>query len=196
MIRAVLPADFGTVCDLTARAFTKYEPMCKARRVTLAEFRAAYDRLQSDCCSSGYSFLACEEDSIAAVSLALPYVQYAKFKLEVPIPSLEPMEQMIEWASKLPCRAEDTLAWSFIATDERFLHRGYARKLLEKTLDAAIRAGFKHVIADASHSATQRLCQSQGFEPLERVSYSRLECFRQIQDPEELVRYIKNIGDG
>jgi GNAT superfamily N-acetyltransferase len=194
MLRPIVPADVGTVCDLTARAFIRNEPMCLARKVTIREFRTAYDKLQTDCCLSGYSFLIHEEDSIAAVSLSLPYVQYADFDLEAPIPSLEPMEMMIQWASdELPYKAEETLAWSFIATDEPFLHRGYARRLLRETLDVAATAGFKYVIADASHSATQRLCHSQGFEVLKVVKYSKLECFSGIREPEGLCRYAKKL---
>jgi hypothetical protein len=187
MLRAITAGDIDKVCLFTAQVFCSHEPMCKALRAEVPDFVQQFRPLLAACCTSGLSFLledeqTTDDNSIISISLAIPFEQYNT--LQWPgTPTFGPMSAIFEDLAH-PLESHPGAVLSFVwATHSSHMNKGYTKRVVESTTQAAVQAGCSCLVADATNIVSQHLLQHFGFQPLIQVNLHqhlpqhRLRCF-------------------
>lgn len=199
MLRSITPQDKNAVCLFTAHVFCSHEPMCKALGATVPIWVQQFDPLIDACCSSGMSFMmesaGHDPNKIMSVSLALPYAQYVSVELENN-PMFDPIIQLLDSLPDLPDTdaSSQAVALNLVwGTHHSHMNKGYLRKVVQATMDAARQAGCSCIVADATNVVSQHLLPVFGFQPQSKVRYQDYECFRAISCTDYVIRAVKQL---
>lgn len=171
--------------------------MCKALGATVSEWVTQFDPLIEACCSSGMSFMmegaADGPESIMSVSLALPYAQYVSVQLEESA-MFGPLVQLLDSLPELPAFESEAVALNLVwGTHQSHMNKGYLRKVVERTDEAARQAGCSCIVADATNVVSQHLLPVFGYQPQSKVRYQDYASFRAIQCTEYVIRAVKQL---
>jgi hypothetical protein len=176
MLRVITAGDIDRVCVFTAQVFCSHEPMCKALRAEVPDFVKQFRPLLAACCTSGLSFLLEDEQStsnddisIISISLAIPFEQYNA--LQWPdTPTFGPMSAIFEDLAH-PLESHPGAVLSFVwATHSRHMNKGYTKRVVQSTTQAAVQAGCSCLVTDATNIVSQHLLRHFGFQPLMKVN--------------------------
>jgi hypothetical protein len=172
MLRTITPHDIDRVCSFTAEVFCSYEPMCKVLQPTEAQFVQQFRPVLEACCSSSFSFVLEAQDSILSLSLALKFADYNAVQLtELPIfsPVLAVFDDLVHACEKAP-GAVFNFIW---ATHSDHMNKGYAKRVIEGTAQAAKAAGCSCLVTDATNIVSQHLLPIFGYEPVKKVNWAQ-----------------------
>lgn len=168
MLRAIRAEDIDRVCSFTAEVFCTYEPMCKALQPTVAHFAQQFRPVLEACCSSSLSYMLEAQDNILSLSLALKFADYNAVQLtELPIfgPVMAVFDDLVH-----PCEKEPGAVLNFIwATHQDHMNKGYAKRVIDSTAQAATAAGCSCLVTDATNIVSQHLLPVFGYEPVTKV---------------------------
>jgi hypothetical protein len=95
---------------------------------------------------------------------------------------------------KLPEQHEQSAALNFIwATHSDHMNLGYAKQVVQATMQAAQHAGYVALIADFTNVVSQRLGESFGYQPHVKVRYHDFEPFKSITCTDHAIRSVKQL---
>jgi hypothetical protein len=184
MLRIITPQDIDPVCSFAAEVFCSYEPMCKALQPTVAQFVQQFRPVLEACCSSSLSFVLEAQGSMLSLSLALSFAAYNAVQL-TELPTFSPVLALFDDLVH-PCEKAPGAVLNFIwATHRDHMNKGYAKRVIEGTAQAARAAGCTCLVTDATNVVSQHLLPIFGYEPVKKVS--------QPQGPTVLARCLTSI---
>jgi hypothetical protein len=152
--------------------------------------------LSEACCASGLTYIVQDTAScdILSKSLALPYDQYKALELD-DHPAFRPVLSVFDALDKLPEHHEQSAALNFIwATHGDHMNKGYAKRVVQATMQAAQQAGYVSLIADFTNVVSQRLGESFGYQPHVKVRYHDFEPFKGITCTDHAIRSVKQLA--
>jgi hypothetical protein len=151
--------------------------------------------VQEACCASGLSYIVQDTASgdILSKSLALPFDQYKALELD-DHPAFRPVLAVFDALDSLPVQHEQSAVLNFVwATHSNHMNKGYAKKVVQGTMQAAQQAGFVSIIADFTNVVSQRMGEAFGYQPHVKVRYHDFEPFKSITCTDLCIRSVKQL---
>ena len=185
-LRKIIDADHPEVSTFVSDVFSKHEPMCKVLKLSAEEISESLVNVIYSCCRSGLSCAFTVDHKIVAVALALKYDVYK----QCAIFGLKPIATILKDADIL---AESSDVYLFMIAS-RIMNRGYARQVLDETIELCKRSGYSSMSADATNIVSQYIFThhfrfiNQGI-----VYFKDYDSFKNIIDTPGVMRVYKTL---
>jgi hypothetical protein len=176
-----------------AAAVTAAAAVAAASRPAVTSIKLS--ALPEACCASGLSYIVQDTASgdILSKSLALPFDHYKTLELD-DHPTFRPVLAVFDALDSLPVQHEQSAVLNFVwATHSNHMNKGYAKKVVQGTMQAARQAGFASIIADFTNVVSQRMGEAFGYQPHVKVRYHDFEPFKSITCTDLVIRSIKQL---
>jgi len=170
--RKLTGEDVNKALNLASKVFCNHEPMCSTVGVTRDEFNYEVGGITKVCCESGLSFVAEDKNrDFVSLCLSLPYTDYTKIRFPQKTPSIAPVIELLNHFKKLPGKEEECYLIYIMATDENHIRKGLCKQIIDQSMNAAKKAGFKYVVVDVTNISSQKMASSLQFKSIQSENF-------------------------